>query len=104
MYPAGLAGMTADTWLMMPWFAPNMTQAQLEELVAPLFATFSSLGLSVVPVYAEYDIFYDAWNASFPLEFWGINVGRVWNPLLTSSKLLICLISSRDKLLNGSDG
>lgn len=64
----------------MPWFAPNMTQAQLEQLVAPLFAQFSSLGLSVEASYAEYDNFYDAWNTAFPLEFWGINVGRVSMP------------------------
>ncbi|KAJ4411337.1 hypothetical protein N0V82_009026 [Gnomoniopsis sp. IMI 355080] len=76
MYPAGAVGLTADTWLMMPWFAPNVTQIQLEELVAPLFANFSSLGLTVMPTYAEYDNFYDAWNTAFPLEFWGINVGR----------------------------
>lgn len=82
MYPAGVVGLTADTLLMMPWFAPNMTQSQLEELVAPLFATFSSLGLSVVPTYSEYDNFYDAWNTAFPLEFWGINVGRVGNSFL----------------------
>lgn len=77
MYPEGEAGLAADTLLMMPWFAPNMTQAELEALVAPLFATFTSLGLSVVPTYAEFDNFYDAWQSAFPLEFWGINIGRV---------------------------
>lgn len=89
-----MAGLEVDSWMMMPWFAPNMTQAQLEDLVAPLFAKFASLGLSVTPTYAEFDNFYDAWDTAFPLEFWGINVGRVrsMRPLLQnclSSALMI---------------
>ncbi|KAI1771915.1 hypothetical protein F4818DRAFT_428257 [Hypoxylon cercidicola] len=53
---------------MGPWFAPGMSKVQLEELVAPLFAKFEALGVHVDPVYTEYDDFYDAWSASFPVE------------------------------------
>ncbi|OTB06057.1 hypothetical protein M426DRAFT_72414 [Hypoxylon sp. CI-4A] len=56
---------------MGPWFAPGMSKAQLEKLVAPLLAKFQEIGIEVNPIYTEYDDFYDAWNASFPVEPWG---------------------------------
>lgn len=61
---------------MAPWFAPNMTQIQLEALVAPLFSQFVALGVNITPTYQEFDNFYDAWDAGFPLEPWGVNSGR----------------------------
>ncbi|KAI0118572.1 FAD-binding domain-containing protein [Hypoxylon sp. NC0597] len=61
---------------MGPWFAPGMSRSQLESLVAPLFAKFKELGVEVDPVYTEYDDFYDAWYASFPVEPWGSNAIR----------------------------
>ncbi|KAI1496539.1 FAD binding domain-containing protein [Biscogniauxia marginata] len=61
---------------MGPWFAPGMTKTELESLVAPLFARFKALGVEVNPVYQEYDDFYDAWYASFPVEPWGSNAVR----------------------------
>ncbi|OLN84896.1 putative FAD-linked oxidoreductase-like protein 11 [Colletotrichum chlorophyti] len=61
---------------MGPWWAPNMTEAQLRELTAPLFAKWNEIGLNVEPVYKEYDNFYDAWVNSFPLEPWGSNAIR----------------------------
>ncbi|KAL1845367.1 hypothetical protein VTK73DRAFT_619 [Phialemonium thermophilum] len=67
---------------MGPWFAPNMTKAQLQALVAPLFARFAEIGIDVTPTYTEYSNFYDAWKASFPLEPWGSNAIRQASRLL----------------------
>lgn len=61
---------------MTPFWAPNMTQTELEALLAPMFATYSELGVDVTPVYQEFDNYYDAWSAGFPLEQWGLNAGR----------------------------
>jgi len=61
---------------MAPWFAPNMTVAELQALVAPMFAKMQAAGIVPVPTYAEYDDFYTAWDAAFPLEFWGMNSVR----------------------------
>lgn len=58
---------------MGPWFAPGMTKAELQKLVAPLFARFAEIGIDVAPKYTEFDDFHDAWDASFPLEPWGSN-------------------------------
>lgn len=63
-------------WELTPFWAPNMTQPQLEALLAPMFATFADLGLAVTPTYQSFDNYYDAWAAGFPLELWGVNVGR----------------------------
>lgn len=63
-------------WELTPFWAPNMTQIELEALLAPMFATFADLGLDVTPVYQEFDNYYDAWEAGFPLEQWGVNGGR----------------------------
>lgn len=87
-FPAWTAAGTYSYFTLMPlgsslyefymeaWFAPNMTAAQLEDLAGPLFANWSTLGINIDPVYQEYDNFYDAWNAAFPLESWGLNDGR----------------------------
>lgn len=53
---------------MAPFFAPNMTASQLRTLVQPWFNELAALGISVAPVINEYDNFYDAWWAAFPLE------------------------------------
>ncbi|KAI2465659.1 hypothetical protein F4781DRAFT_408479 [Annulohypoxylon bovei var. microspora] len=70
---------------MKPWFAPGMNKTQLETLVAPLFAKFQELGVEVNPVYTEYDDFYDAWYASFPVEPWGSNAIRQASRLFPKS-------------------
>lgn len=56
------------TFLMAPWFAPNMTVAQLQTLTEPLLANFSALGIDVEPVYNQYTSFYGAWSNGFPQE------------------------------------
>ncbi|KAI1766950.1 FAD-binding domain-containing protein [Hypoxylon sp. FL1150] len=63
-------------WDMAPWFAPNMSQSQLQELAAPFFKSVAEAGLDLKPVYREYTNFYDAWDKSFPLESWGTNLAR----------------------------
>lgn len=63
-------------WGMQPWFAPNLTQAQFEEITAPFWNTIRTIGVDLKPVYKEYDDFYEAWDASFPLEPWGSNLQR----------------------------
>ncbi|KAK1983123.1 FAD binding domain-containing protein [Colletotrichum cereale] len=67
---------TSFAFNMAPWWAPNMTEAQLRGLTAPLFARWAKIGVAVEPVYKQYDNFYDAWVASFPLETWGSNAVR----------------------------
>ncbi|KAI0010346.1 FAD-binding domain-containing protein [Xylariaceae sp. FL0662B] len=61
---------------MAPWFAPNMTTAELQALTEPFFTALGDIGLDVQPVYQEFDDFYGAWDKSFPLEPWGSNLGR----------------------------
>ncbi|KAI0130523.1 FAD binding domain-containing protein [Xylariales sp. AK1849] len=70
---------------MGPWFAPNMSKSELQALVAPLFAEFTALGVEISPVYTEYDNYYDAWYASFPVEPWGSNAIRQASRLFPKS-------------------
>ncbi|KFZ01466.1 hypothetical protein V501_09986 [Pseudogymnoascus sp. VKM F-4519 (FW-2642)] len=53
---------------MLPFFAPNMTQAETAELLAPWLDDLKGLGIEVDPVYFPADNFHDAWDAGFPLE------------------------------------
>ncbi|KAL1899812.1 hypothetical protein Sste5346_002678 [Sporothrix stenoceras] len=58
---------------MAPFFAPKLSQAQLETLLAPLFADWAALGVPVNALeYFNYDNFYDGWNLHFPLESVGV--------------------------------
>lgn len=57
---------------MAPFFAPNMTAAQVNTLVEPWFTKLAALGIPITPVISEYSNFYDAWWSSFPLESVGI--------------------------------
>lgn len=56
------------TFLMQPFFAPNMTMNQTQELLRPWMNDLSNLGININPKYKEYDTFWSAWNSSFPLE------------------------------------
>jgi hypothetical protein len=56
------------TFLMQPFFAPNMTKNQTQELLRPWMNDLSRLGIKINPEYKEYSSFWSAWNASFPLE------------------------------------
>ncbi|KAI0169579.1 FAD binding domain protein [Hypoxylon sp. FL1284] len=70
---------------MGPWFAPGMSKAELEKLVGPLLAQFEALGVHVDPLYTEYDDFYDAWLASFPIEPFASNAIRQASRLFPKS-------------------
>jgi hypothetical protein len=56
------------TFLMQPFFAPNMSKSETEELLRPDMDDLSGLGIDINPEYKEYSTFWQAWNASFPLE------------------------------------
>ncbi|RMX75067.1 hypothetical protein D0869_11963 [Hortaea werneckii] len=56
------------TSLMQPFFAPNMSKEDTEKLLSPWMNNLSELGIDIKPGYKEYSTFWDAWNASFPLE------------------------------------
>ncbi|KAH9211451.1 FAD binding domain-containing protein [Leptodontidium sp. 2 PMI_412] len=73
---------------MGPWFAPGMSKAELQALVAPMFAQWAAIGVVVEPVYTEYDNYYDAWHASFPVEPWGSNAIRQGSRLFPKSNWL----------------
>ncbi|KAI0503078.1 FAD binding domain-containing protein [Xylaria bambusicola] len=63
-------------WTMQPWFGPNLTKTQFEEITAPFWNATRIIGVDLKPVYKEYDDFYEAWDESFPLESWGTNLQR----------------------------
>ncbi|KAK7430392.1 hypothetical protein QQZ08_003140 [Neonectria magnoliae] len=67
---------TGYSFSIAPWFAPGMTITQLKALVAPMFAEWAEIGIDVEPVYKQYNDFYPAWQASFPLEPWGSSTIR----------------------------
>lgn len=58
---------------MAPLFAPNSSIAQVNALLAPWFARLAALGIEIKPVINNYDNFYDAWMAVFPLETVGLS-------------------------------
>jgi hypothetical protein len=63
---------------LQPWFAPNMTQATLEELGSTFLDDLTDLGIQVNLVYSEYDNFYDAWtNSMSPGARWALVNGRM---------------------------
>lgn len=61
---------------MRPFFAPNHTVPQFEQLVAPWFAQLRALGISVAPNTTHYASFYGAWNDGFEFESVGNVDGR----------------------------
>ncbi|KAI1175905.1 FAD binding domain-containing protein [Nemania sp. FL0916] len=63
-------------WTMQPWFAPNLTKTQFEEITEPFWNATRVIGVDLNPVYKEYDDFYEAWDENFPLEPWGSNLQR----------------------------
>ncbi|KAF9869884.1 hypothetical protein CkaCkLH20_12683 [Colletotrichum karsti] len=62
------AGPGKATFVMSPWFAPNMTVAQATKLTEPLFAKWKALGIEVDPNWSEHSTFLSAWSAGFPVE------------------------------------
>ncbi|RMJ17573.1 hypothetical protein CDV36_002767 [Fusarium kuroshium] len=62
------AGPRKATFVMSPWFAPNMTVSEAEELTAPLFEKWASLGIKVEPNWSQHSSFLSAWSTGFPVE------------------------------------
>lgn len=56
------------TFNMSPFFAPNKTLEQTQDLLNPWLTELDRLGISVDPNITHFDNFYDAWRSSFPLE------------------------------------
>jgi FAD/FMN-containing dehydrogenase len=59
------------SFTMAPYFALGKTSNQTQALLASWFARMQDLGIPVQPEWKTYDGFYDAYNASFPVE--GVN-------------------------------
>jgi hypothetical protein len=59
---------TDVTFLMQPFFAPNKSKSETEELLRPWLNDLSELGIEINPEITEHTTFGDAWNTSFPLE------------------------------------
>jgi hypothetical protein len=78
-----LLGMGEDvTFLMQPFFAPNLSKSETAEVLRPWLTDLSELGIDITPEYTEHTTFWDAWNSSFPLEsIMSLNVAtgsRLW--------------------------
>lgn len=69
------------SFIMQPFFAPNMNTAQTKAMLKPWFDRLAALGIAIDPVYTTYGSYYDAWIAEFPLE----TVGR--DGAITGSRL-----------------
>lgn len=67
----GVLSLTMDGWV-----APYMTLDEFNNLTAPLFDTWSALGIEANPVTTQHDSFLSAFNEGFPLEAAGTNVSR----------------------------
>ncbi|KXX81405.1 6-hydroxy-D-nicotine oxidase [Madurella mycetomatis] len=55
---------------MTSMVAPNTTESQFRVAMAPLFATWNTLGVPFTPIIREYDNYPDAWREAFPQEVW----------------------------------
>jgi len=54
----------------LAFIAPNTTEKELRESVAPMLAEWDKIGVPVEPVIKEFDNYHDAWMDAFPLERW----------------------------------
>ncbi|KAI5840098.1 hypothetical protein DFP73DRAFT_501095 [Morchella snyderi] len=59
------------TFNMAPFFAPNLSAAEVTALLQPLFDKLDSLNIEYTPVITEHESFFDAWQATFPKELVG---------------------------------
>jgi hypothetical protein len=55
-------------FLMQPFFAPNKSLNETQAILGPLFTVLANLGIHITPETKQFANFWDAWNASFPLE------------------------------------
>ncbi|KAF6838655.1 FAD binding domain-containing protein [Colletotrichum musicola] len=76
------------TFSMQPWFGPGLTKTELQEITKPFFDRLSELGIAVAPVLNQYDDFYSAWKANFPLGPWGSTTIRQGSRLIPRSRIV----------------
>lgn len=55
-------------FIMQPYFAPNKTLEEAQAILEPWLQTMAELNIPVNPKWETYNGFYDAYNASFPVE------------------------------------
>ncbi|RDW88457.1 FAD binding protein-1 [Coleophoma cylindrospora] len=71
VYQIGNDGSGTYYLKMQSFFAPNMTIAETQALLAPWMDRLAELGIPVTPIYQFSDNFYDAWSGAFPQEYVG---------------------------------
>ncbi|CAJ2503651.1 Uu.00g110450.m01.CDS01 [Anthostomella pinea] len=64
------------SFTMSPFFAPNKSIAEAQAALQPFLDDMDALGIPISPNWTQFDGFYDAYKASFPVEA-VINVGVV---------------------------
>ena len=73
---------TSFTFTMHPFFAPNMTIAQSDALLKPLYDRLNALNIPVAPKSQYFDNFHDGWQWGFPREMvgngGGVTASRLW--------------------------
>lgn len=70
------------------WFAPNMTLSEHQALVAPLFNTWSDLGIKVNATWGQYNSYLAAWEQLIDAEVVGAVTSRSANRLIPKENLL----------------
>lgn len=84
--PAGEADDVS--FIMSGWFAPNTTNAQHQERLAPLFEAWSGLGIQVNATWREFDRYLPAWQALTDAEAVGWTTSRSGSRLVPEDNLL----------------
>jgi len=72
IFPSAVAG--AQTFTMLPYFAPGKSVAEVDALLASLVSTAAAHGIAITPNTVQYPGFQQAWAAGFPKEMVGL-----WN-------------------------
>lgn len=76
------------SFIMSGWFAPNTTNAQHREQLAPLFQAWSGLGIEVNATWREFDRYMPAWQALTDAEAVGWTTSRSGSRLVPEDNLL----------------
>lgn len=76
------------SFVMSRWFAPNTTNAQHQEQLAPLFQEWSKLGIQVNATWKEFDRYLPAWQALTDAKAVGWTTSRSGSRLVPEANLL----------------
>lgn len=74
--------------IMSGWFAPNTTNVQHQEQLAPLFQAWAKLGIQVEAKWSEFDRYLPAWQALTDAEAVGWTTSRSGSRLVPEENLL----------------